>query len=71
MINTMGMKRFYDKVMREENTALSFPIFEHWDGGQNLVTSRPDDQAIAEWELHTLEDMRCNDNHQNSIKYWS
>jgi hypothetical protein len=31
----------------------------------------PDDHALAEWKLHTLEDMRWNDNHQCPIKYWS
>ena len=29
----------------------------------------PDDHAVGEWELHTLEDMRWNDNHQHTIKY--
>jgi len=31
----------------------------------------PGDQALGEWELHTLQDMRWNDNHQRPIKYWS
>jgi hypothetical protein len=31
----------------------------------------PDDQALGEWELYTLEDMRWNDNHQPHIKYCS
>ena len=30
-----------------------------------------DDLALGEWELHTFEDMRRNDNHQRPIKYWS
>jgi hypothetical protein len=30
-----------------------------------------DDLALGEWELHTLEDMRCNDNHLHPIKCWS
>jgi hypothetical protein len=31
----------------------------------------PDDQALGEWELHTLKDMRWNDNHKCPTKYWS
>jgi len=70
-IKKKGMNTYYDNVLKEGNTALRFPTFENGDGVQMLVANRADDQALGEWELHTLEDMRWNDNHQSPIIYWS
>jgi len=70
-IRKKGMKTYYDKVLNGENTALHFPSFKNVDGIQKLMASMPDHQALREWELHTLKDMRWNDNHQWPIKNWS
>lgn len=70
-IRKKGMKTYYDDVLREENTSLRFPSFRNGDGIQKLVARMPDDQALGEWEKHTLEDMRWNDNHDRPITYWS
>jgi hypothetical protein len=66
-----GMKRYHGDVLKQENTAVRFPKFKNGDGIQKLVASMPDGQARGEWALHTLEDMRSNDNHQRRIKYCS
>jgi len=65
------MKTYYDNLLKEDNTGLHFPSFENGIGIQMVVASMPDDQALGEWELRTLEDMRWNDNHQHPIKYCS
>jgi hypothetical protein len=70
-IKKKGMTRYCDNGMKQENTALRFPSFKNRDGDQKLLASMPDDLALGEWELHTLDDMRWNDNHQQPIKYWS
>jgi len=66
-----GMMTYYDNVVTNENTTLPVPTFKNRDGVQMLVASMPDDQALGEWELHTLGDMRWNDSHQHPIKYRS
>jgi len=66
-----GMMMYYDNMLKAENTTLHFPRFKNRNGVPQLVAGMPDDQALGEWELHTLEDIRWNDNHQRPIKYWS
>jgi hypothetical protein len=44
-------------MLKEENTALRFPSFKNRDAVQKLVASMRDNQAVGEWELHTLEYM--------------
>jgi len=69
-IEQKSMKTYYDNKLKEENTALHFLSFKNQDGFQKLVASMPDDLALGEWELHTLKDMKWNDNHQRPMKYW-
>jgi len=57
-IKTKGMNTYYDNVLQEGNTTLRFPRFTNRAGVQKLVASMPDELALAEWDLHTLEDMR-------------
>jgi len=70
-IKKKAIKTYYDHMLKEENTALRFPSFENGNGVQKLIASMPDNQALGEWELHTLNDMRWNDNHQCRIISWS
>jgi len=69
-IMKQGMKSYYDNVVKEEDTAVRFRSFKNRDGVQKLVASMPDDQALGEFELHTLEHMRWTDNHQQPINFW-
>ena len=48
-----------------------FPCIKNGDSVKRFQPSMPDDQARGESDLHTLKDMRWNDKHQRTIKYWS
>ena len=65
------MTTYYDIVLKEANSALRFPNFKIGDVVQKLMARMPDNQALEVWELQTINDMRCNDNHQSPIKYWN
>ena len=70
-IRTKGIKTYSDNVLKEENTNMHFPSFKIGDGVQRLVASMPDDLALQEMELHTLNNMWWNANHQCPINYWT
>jgi hypothetical protein len=70
-IKKTGMKMYYDNVLKGGITAPHFPIFKNRDGVPKLVASMPDNQVVGEWELHTLDDIRWNDNRQPPVKYCS
>jgi hypothetical protein len=70
-IKMKGMKMYYDNLLKEANSALRFPSFNIGNRAPKLMAGMPDDQALGEWELQTIEDMIWNDNYQRLIKYWS
>jgi len=70
-IKKNGTKTYCDNILKKGNTALRFGSFKNGNGVQNLVGSMPDDPLLMEKELHTLDDMRWNYNHQYFINYWS
>jgi hypothetical protein len=63
-IKKKGMKSDCDNVMKEDNTTLGFVNFKTGDGILNHLASMADDQAVGEWKLHHLEDMKWNHIHQ-------
>jgi hypothetical protein len=62
-IRKLDMKTYYDNMLKQETTSVYFPSFNNGDGIQKLVASVPDDLALREWELYTLENMELNDNY--------
>jgi len=65
------MNTHYDHMLKEVNMALCVPGLKYRDGIRKIMAGMPEDEPHRELELHTLEDMRWNDNHQCPIKYWS
>ena len=65
------MKTYNANVLRKEYTALHLPSIKYRDVVKKLVAGMSNGRALGEWELHTLEDMIWNGNHQRPSKYWS
>jgi len=62
-----GMMMCYDNMLRKQNTALRFGSIQKGDTVQKLVASTPEDYTLGVSEIHTLEDVRWNDNHERPI----
>jgi hypothetical protein len=56
------MKTYYFKVLEEEITAQYFPSLKNADFVETLMSRIPDNPVVGQWEPHTLEDMRWNEN---------
>jgi len=69
-IRKKNLKTYNDNMLKGENTPRRVPSFKNGDDLQKLVASIPDVQALEQWELHSLEDMRRNDCHQRPNEYW-
>jgi hypothetical protein len=72
----LGMKKkrietYYDNLMKAENTRLHFSSFKNGHCVRKLVATLQANQALREWDLHTLEELRWNDKHQCLVKSWS
>ena len=67
-IKKKGMKTYNANVLNDENTALRFANFKNGSDVQEIVATMPDDLALGECELHTLQHMRWNVNDQRPIK---
>jgi hypothetical protein len=68
-IKKKHMKTYYNTVLNKGKPALLLYTFKNRDSIQNLVVSMYDDWCLSEWELHTLEDPKWNDNRQRLDKY--
>jgi len=57
-IKNKGTKTYYDNMLKKYIPALHFLSFKNGDCIQKLMARIPNDQALGEWELYTLQDMR-------------
>jgi len=71
VIKKKGMKLYKGNILKGEHAALRFRSFKNSDSIQKPVAAMSVDHALWEWELHTLGDMRWNDNHRRPMQYWS
>jgi hypothetical protein len=52
------VKLYSADVQREKYTAVGFPNFNNGDGVAKPMACMQGDQALGEWELNTLENMK-------------